>query len=82
MPPTYYTYDDQYPSALNTQRPPPAFEWEDPHDWPKTYTYVAPNTGHQGYHPPAPVYQSNQSNMPQYYHNPMVRSYLLTASEP
>ena len=71
--PSYYTYDEHYPSAINQQRPAPPFEWEDTRDWPKTYTYVAPNTGYQGYHPPAPVYQSSQPATPQYYYNRMVR---------
>ena len=70
MPPTYYKYGDPYPSTLNTPGPPPAFEWENTNDWPKVYTYVPPNRAFQGYHPPAPVYYSNQPGMPQYYHHP------------
>jgi hypothetical protein len=72
MPPSYYTYDEQYPSGLNTPGPSPAFEWEDTSEWPKTFTYNAPNTGYQGYHPPAPVYQSNQPAASQYYYNNQV----------
>ena len=76
MPPSYFTYDDQYPSALNAQGPSPAFEWEDTNDWPKAWTYTAPNTSYQGYHPAAPVYQSSQPAMPQYYYNNQVSTEL------
>lgn len=75
--PSYYTYDERYPSTLNDPDAPPSVSWEDSRDWPKTYTVTAPNSGCQGYHPPAPVYQSSQPAMPQYYYgqavNPPVR---------
>lgn len=72
MPPTYYQYSDQKPSALNTPGPPPAFEEENTNDWPRVYTYVQPNIVYQGYHPPAPVYQSSQAAAPQYYYQNQV----------
>ena len=54
----YYTYPTTYQSAAS---PYPAGYWEDPADWPRSFVYVPNQGGLQGIHPPAPVYQSNQS---------------------
>jgi hypothetical protein len=71
--PSYYTYDERHPSTLNDPDAPATVQWEDSRDWPRTYTVTSPNAGYQGYHPPAPVYQSSQpAQYQQYYYGQAV----------
>lgn len=71
--PSYYTYDERYPSTLNDPDAPATVQWEDSRGWPRTYTVTRPNAEYQGYHPPAPVYQSSQpAQYQQYYYGQAV----------
>jgi hypothetical protein len=56
MPEPYYNYTTN-PVSQNSAYA--TGHWESTNDWPKTFQYVA-NTGYQGLHPAAPVYQTNQ----------------------
>ncbi len=64
--PNFYNYQSLYPSSLNDPRN--AGHWENPADWPRTFYYVSADGTQQGIHPPAPVYQSNQSAQPGMYY--------------
>lgn len=63
--PTYYNYGEHNASALND---PNAGHWEDSTDWPRTFRYIPTYDGSQGYHPPAPVYQSQPQKPTMYYY--------------
>jgi hypothetical protein len=64
--PTYYSYSENNPSALQT---PDTRRWESTDDWPRTYKYIPAYDGqYQGFHPPAPVYQGYQAQKPATYY--------------
>jgi len=64
--PTYCTYGENNPSALQT---PDTGRWESTDDWPRTYKYIpAYDDQYQGFHPPAPVYQGYQTQKPATYY--------------